>query len=293
VLDSLGFKDSKSFLDTLNSFKAKLAERERAAAGLGALLGNRTAEEIEEERREASLEAAAYETETRELEPFKVEAVELDRLTGSVGSLEEEVADLDKERQGISFHLEHSYTDPEEAIELEENISWLSGEENRARRRLRIDTLALEAMNKTKESLLSPAVPLLAESVGETFSSLTGGRYDTVEVSESDLGISVYSREKGGMIPADEILSTLSKGTASQLYLASRLRLVELLSEGRRPPLVFDDSFSYFDDERLTILWELLVDTASEQQVILLTCTDRYDALVSPEVNVIELGPPP
>jgi uncharacterized protein YhaN len=113
-----------------------------------------------------------------------------------------------------------------------------------------------------------------------------------VEVSESDLGISVYSREKGDMIPADEILSTLSKGTVSQLYLASRLRLVELLSEGRRPPLVFDDSFSYFDDERLRLLWEFLVDTASEQQVIMLTCTDRYDDLVNPEVNVIELGPP-
>ena len=291
VLDSLGFEDSESFLDSLASYKAKLAERERAAAGLGALLGGRTAEEVEEERREASLEAAAYETETRGLEPFKVEAVELDRLTRLVGSLEEEVADLDKERQGISFHLEHSYADPEEAIELEENISWLSEEEERARRRLRIDALALEAMDKTKESLLSPAVPLLAESVGETFNSLTGGRYDTVEVSESDLGISVYSKEKGDMIPADEILSTLSKGTVSQLYLASRLRLVELLSEGRRPPLIFDDSFSYFDDERLRLLWELLIDTAREQQVILLTCTDRYDSLVCPEVNVIELAP--
>jgi uncharacterized protein YhaN len=209
-----------------------------------------------------------------------------------VGSLSEEVADLDRERQGLSFHLEHSRADTEEAIELEENIIWLSGEEERARKRLRINTLALKAMNRTKESLLSPAVPLLAESVGKTFGSLTGGRYDTVEVSESDLGISVYSREKGDMIPAEEILSTLSKGTVSQLYLASRLRLVELLSEGRRPPLVFDDSFSYFDDERLRLLWELLVDTASEQQVIMLTCTDRYDDLVNPEVNVIELGPP-
>jgi len=292
LLDSLGFEDPESFLDSLNYFKQKLARRERVTAGLDALRGGRTVDQVEEERREASLEAAAYETEARELEPFRVEAGELDRLTRLVGSLEEEVADLDKERQGLSFHLEHSYTDPEEAIELEENVSWLSEEENRARRRLRINTLALEAMNKTKESLLSPAVPLLAKSVGETLSSLTSGRYDTVEVSESDLGISVYSKEKVGMISTEEILSTLSKGTVSQLYLASRLRLVELLSEGRRPPLVFDDSFSYFDDERLRLLWRFLLDTAGGQQVILLTCTDRYDDLVGPDVNVIELGPP-
>jgi len=291
LLDSLGFKDPQSLLDSLDSFKEKLQERERAAAALDALLGGRSVEEVEKERREASLGAAACATEALGLEPFKVEAGELDRLTRSVGSLSEEVADLDRESQGLSFHLEHSSADTEEAIELEENISWLSSEEGRARKRLRINALALDAMNRTKESLLSPAVPLLAESVGETFGSLTGGRYDTVEVSESDLGISVYSKEKGGMIPAEEILSTLSKGTVSQLYVASRLRLVELLSEGRRPPLVFDDSFSYFDDERLRLLWEFLVDTASEQQVIMLTCTDRYDDLVGPEVNVIELGP--
>ena len=292
LLDSLGFADPESFLSSLDYFKKKLAERERVVAGLDALLGGRTVEQVEQERREASLEAAAYETEARELEPFRVGAGDLDRLTRLVGSLEKEIADLDKERQGLAFHLDQSHADPEEAIELEENIACLSEEEQRARRRLRVNALALEAMIKTKESLLSPAVPLLAESVGSTFAELTGGRYDTVEVSESDLGISVYSKEKGEMIGADEVLSTLSKGTVSQLYLACRLRLVELLSAGRRPPLVFDDSFSYFDDERLRLLWQFLLDTAGGQQVIMLTCTNRYDELVGPGVNVIGLGPP-
>jgi uncharacterized protein YhaN len=291
LLESLGFKDPESFMSSLDSFREKISEKEKAAAGLGALLAGRTAEEVEKERRDASLEAAAYEAEARELEPFGVGAEELDRLTRSVGSLEKEVADLDGEKQGLSYHLEHSGADSDEAIELEENISWLSDEEERARKRLRIDTLALEAMNKTKESLLSPAIPLLARSVGETFYSLTGGRYDKVEVNEGDLGISVYSEEKGEMIPADEVLSTLSQGTVSQLYLASRLRLVEFISEGRRPPLIFDDSFSYFDDERLRLLWEFLLNTAGEQQVIVLTCTDRYNDLVNPDMNVIELGP--
>ncbi len=92
------------------------------------------------------------------------------------------------------------------------------------------------------------------------------------------------------MVPAEDLLSSLSKGTASQLYLAARLELVELLSGERKPPLIFDDSFSYFDDRRLEQLWTVLVGVARDQQVIVLTCTDRYDGLVGSGVKVIDLG---
>jgi len=95
---------------------------------------------------------------------------------------------------------------------------------------------------------------------------------------------------KGDMIPADEVLATLSKGTASQLYLAARLELVDLLSGGHKPPLIFDDSFSYFDVRRLGALWDVLLEVARDQQVLVLTCTDRYDNLAGPDVNVIDLG---
>jgi uncharacterized protein YhaN len=81
----------------------------------------------------------------------------------------------------------------------------------------------------------------------------------------------------------------LSKGTASQLYLAARIELAGILSQGRRPPLIFDDSFSYFDDRRLACLWDVLLEVARGQQVIVLTCTDRYDGLASQGVNIINL----
>ncbi len=60
----------------------------------------------------------------------------------------------------------------------------------------------------------------MAKSVGRTLGLITGGRYDTVEVRENDLAISVYSKQKGEMIPVEQVFSSLSKGTLSQLYLA-------------------------------------------------------------------------
>jgi DNA repair exonuclease SbcCD ATPase subunit len=289
-LDSVGCQDAQEFFTALRAYRELASERDKAAAGLKALLGGRTLEEVEGERRQASLDSAACEEQLRELRPFRLEPARLAVLVKDLDSLEAEVAALRKERDGLSFHLLRTATDPEEGTRVEEELAWLWDAEQEARRRLRIYTIALEATRQTAGALLSSAVPVLSDSVGRTFAALTGGRYDTVEVREGDLAMSVYSRDKGGMVPAEDLLSSLSKGTASQLYLAARLELVGLLSGERKPPLIFDDSFSYFDDRRLAQLWTVLIEVARDQQIIVLTCTDRYNRLAGPGVKVIDLG---
>lgn len=289
-LESVGCEDAQEFFGSFRAYQELASERDKAAAGLKALLGGRTVEEVEQARRQASLDSAACDEKLRELKPFRLEPERLAVLVRDLDSLAAEVAELRKERDGLSFHLMRTATDPEEATRIEEELAWLWDAEQETRRRLRVYTIALDAMRQTAETLLSSAVPALSDSVGRTFATLTGGRYDTVEVREGDLALSVFSPEKGGMVPAEDLLSSLSKGTASQLYLAARLELVELLSGERKPPLIFDDSFSYFDDRRLEQLWTVLVGVARDQQVIVLTCTDRYNGLAGSGVNVIDLG---
>lgn len=287
-LESVGCANAEQFFDSFGAYKDLVAQRDRAAAALQALLGERTLDEVEEERRQASLDAAASAERLSEVEHYSVEPGQLRGMSRERDALATDIGELRKERDGLSFHLLHTDVEPEEAARIEEELAWLWESEQAARRRLRVHTLALDAMRDTAEKMLSSAVPVLSDSVGKTFARLTGGRYDRVEVRESDLALSVYSSDKGGMITADELLASLSKGTASQLYLAARLELVDLLSGGRKPPLIFDDSFSYFDVRRLEILWDVLLEVARSQQVIVLTCTDRYDSLAS-GINVIKL----
>jgi hypothetical protein len=73
----------------------------------------------------------------------------------------------------------------------------------------------------------------------------------------------------------------LSQGTSDQLFLAARLGLVRLVTMDRRPPIILDDPFVTFDDDRARRALELLKEFATEQgfQVLLLTCSDRFDAL--------------
>jgi hypothetical protein len=70
----------------------------------------------------------------------------------------------------------------------------------------------------------------------------------------------------------------LSQGTLDQLYLCARLGIVHQVTLDADPPLVLDDPFVTFDDDRAKRALEVLGDLAHESQVILLTASDRYDA---------------
>ena len=288
ILEPWGFKDASSFLEDCEAILAMLRERSRLEAMLDGLAAGRSKEEIEAQLRNLSLEAASVDAILKELESSKCEPLRFERLKREETKLKKEVEELKREKDALKIYLEE-YAHDDDSIILEEKLRWLEEKEKEAKRRLEVSNLALDSMKEARRNLMQRAIPALEKSMAATFSELTGGRYDTVRVNQEDLGISVYSPEKKEMIPANELISTLSKGTVSQLYLSARLKLADFLSEGRKPPLIFDDSFSYFDDVRLSRLWQVLEEVASEQQIILLTCTRRYDNLLDSRVCTIDM----
>ncbi len=104
---------------------------------------------------------------------------------------------------------------------------------------------------------------------------------------ESSLSI-LDSREN---VKPAEVLST---GTAEQLYLCLRLGLAREYSSRTVPlPFVMDDVFVNFDPERAERVAEVLLDTAKESQIILLTCrpetVEAVRAAAEDQVRVIEM----
>ena len=114
---------------------------------------------------------------------------------------------------------------------------------------------------------------------------ITNGRYRRIPVDDRTLDIRVFAPEKGDWVEVGQ----LSQGTVDQIYLAARLGLVRLVTGDRRPPLIFDDPFVTFDDDRAVRALDLLHDLARDFQVIYLTCSDRYDAVAD---AVVELPAP-
>jgi DNA repair exonuclease SbcCD ATPase subunit len=152
-----------------------------------------------------------------------------------------------------------------------------------AERRQRILRATLAGIDAAEKATMKRVARFLERHMAGDVARLTGGRYRRVRVDEAELKFSVWSPERGDWVD----VHSLSQGTLDQFYLAARLGLVRQVTQGRRPPLIFDDPFLTFDDERARRALELLRETAADLQVIYLTISERYDAIAD-RVVVLE-----
>jgi len=128
---------------------------------------------------------------------------------------------------------------------------------------------------RAERSTMRKATRYLEKRMRGDLERLTGARYRRVRVDDATLDIRVFAPERGDWVGVEE----LSQGTLDQVYLAARLGLVRLVTQDCRPPLVFDDPFVTFDDDRAARAVTILRELAADFQVIYLTTSTRYDAL--------------
>jgi hypothetical protein len=130
--------------------------------------------------------------------------------------------------------------------------------------------LAAHMLNASMESYREQQADPVMTRAGELFSLLTGGRFTRlVQDYGGDDELQLLAERAGGeRVPLDG----LSEGTGDQLYLALRLAFLEDYSARNEPaPLVVDDIFQTFDDERTASGLSALAGTADRFQTILFT----------------------
>jgi uncharacterized protein YhaN len=154
-----------------------------------------------------------------------------------------------------------------------------------AERRLRVTSGTLETLDRAVEGTMKKAARFLEKRMATDVARITGGRYRRIRVDENELTFSVWSMERSDWVDVRE----LSQGTLDQFYLAARLGLVRQVTRDRRPPMILDDPFMTFDDDRAREALEVMRETAVDLQVIYLTTSDRYDT-VADKVIVLD-GP--
>lgn len=142
--------------------------------------------------------------------------------------------------------------------------------------------LAMEAMEQANSAMQARFSPALNQRAGELMAALTDGRYDKLTLTRT---FEAVARQTGEVLPHSAL--TLSQGTADQLYLAVRLAVCDLaLPEGAKVPLVLDDALIHFDDARMALALEHLLERAREQQILLFSCHGREKAYLQNRENV-------
>ncbi|MEM5779651.1 MAG: AAA family ATPase [Lawsonibacter sp.] len=147
-------------------------------------------------------------------------------------------------------------------------------EEELARRQTEYDalTLAMEALKEANTRLQERFSPELNRLSGQYMARLTGEAYSSVSLTRELEGAAA---RPGDVLPRSVLY--LSRGTADQLYLAVRLAVCALCLP-QRPPILLDDALAAFDDSRLRLALELLLELAQGQQILLFTCQRREGA---------------
>ena len=114
--------------------------------------------------------------------------------------------------------------------------------------------------------------PRLASLASQHLDEITGGAYREVLLSR-DMRISVRIPQNQQMDDNPE--RRLSQGTVDQIYLALRLSLVQCLSENAESiPMLLDDPFANYDDNRLERALALLSRIGQTQQILVFTCRE-------------------
>ncbi len=127
-------------------------------------------------------------------------------------------------------------------------------------------SLLASSMETYRERQADPVM----RRAGELFSVLTGGRFARlVQLYDDKDELQLQAEREGGeKVPLDG----LSEGTGDQLYLALRLAFLEDYSARNEPaPLVVDDIFQTFDDDRTASGLKALSGTTDRFQTILFT----------------------
>ena len=136
--------------------------------------------------------------------------------------------------------------------------------------------MAMEVLDQANTTLQNRFSPALGRRAAEIFRAMTADRYGSVTLDRS-LHLTAETTADGLYRDA----SLLSAGTVDQLYLAVRLAAAKLVqTEGEQMPLIFDDSFALYDDERLKTALKWLSKTF-KGQIILFTCHQREAQLLT------------
>ena len=147
-------------------------------------------------------------------------------------------------------------------------------------------SLAIDTIDEAEVELKNRFSPEIEKRTSEIFRHLCGGNFSLVRIKNSDFDMQV---SKGAASAPREYLS-LSQGTVDELYFALRLALFEtIVPEENSPPLVLDDVFVNFDDERMKKALDLLLEKSRERQIILFSCHTREAEYLKDRANVREL----
>lgn len=199
----------------------------------------------------------------------------LEALEYSYEEISQELEDNENRIHTLEFKLhtirsdiESLNTQIEECTQVEEEIEIAVSERDNLLKLNNSFELAKECLQSAYEEVKQSISPKFTKNLGNTIKTISNSKYVNVKLNDID-GL-VAEVETGEYLP----INRLSTGTIDQMYLALRLSALSEISN-EKMPIILDETFAYFDDERLCNILQYIKEEYSEYQILIFTCSDR------------------
>lgn len=230
------------------------------------------------------------------MKSFKNHIREMYTTMSKIDANKDTIKELEKENEAIISNNDSFIREIEKQQRLQYEIEEKVREQNKLRTegdKLKKDIAYNDDIQKEIESIdmalemindLSSKVKImfgthLNARASEYLSHITGGVYNNLSVDDS---LSITLNENNRVIPLEQV----SGGAKDQIYLSLRLAAADLIEGNHEKlPLLFDDCFALYDNERLEKALSWLAKSI-DRQIIVFTChTREEEALVKNNIS--------
>ena len=197
----------------------------------------------------------------------------LEELSKELNKIEEIIHTDELKLNMISLEKKNIVENLEDLASIEEKLENSKQEYNELIEKNEKINKAREYLQKAYEKMRNSVTPKFTANLSSNIEKITNGKYNKVWVNDEE-GM-IVGMPNGEYASAEK----LSTGTIEQLYLALRLSMAKEISE-EKMPIILDEAFAYYDDDRLKNVLEFLTENFKENQIILFTCTHREENIL-------------
>lgn len=203
---------------------------------------------------------------------------ELDNINKIYNNKRIELNTINIEEKNINEKLDKK-------IECEERIEFLKKRIEELHSLERSINIAKETLEEAYNEVKNSVTPKFTKDLSVLIEKISNGKYKKANF-DPDKGL-IIERDDGEYINC----KNLSIGTIDQLYLSLRLSAMNEISE-EKMPIILDEAFAYYDNERLENILKFINDNYKENQIIIFTCSNREKDIMDKlnmEYNLVEL----
>ena len=244
----------------------------------GMLLGGRSPEELRRALEESEREAGRILAEAPSLEGATTHepARELSQRTEKIGN---DLHDAELRIEGLTTRIDTELEKLRPRADVEEEIERTRREVGMLERFRDELQIAMEVISEAADEAHRDFAPHVGRFLSRHIAQVTGGRYRDMHLDPTTLELRVEAPETRRL----ENIEKLSRGTRAAAYLLLRIGLAQHMSSMHEPvPLILDDPLVDLDATRKEHFLDLLLQLASDVQIILFTKDETIKTWFTP-----------